>query len=310
MKTFRAATRLLAALASLAFVVPAPAQEGEKKETKAPEKLVIAFQKQKDPKAIQKDAEKVADVLSKEVGIPVEVMVPSSYGAAVQALISGKAQAAYVEGLPFMLARKEAPVELILAEVRNGRTDYDSIFVVKKDSPYQKLEDLKGKRVAFTSPTSTSGYVMALGRLVQEDLMKKGGDPKEFFGEVSFGGGYDKALLAVLNDQADVAAVSDYTMSGPKADVYLKPEQREQLRILTRTPGVPTHGIAVRSDLPEEVQAKLKSALLKLSSDNPELLADVYGASKFVESSSEQYVSKIGQALENSGLSLDRWRDK
>src|SRR5690606_14183244 len=105
-------------------------------------------------------------------------------------------------------------------------------------------------------------------RLVDEGLLKPKQDPKEFFSNVTYGGGYDKALLAVLNRQADAAAVSDYTMEGPKADVYLKPEQREQLRILTRTPGVPTHGIAVRGDLPEELRNRIASALLKLSDEH------------------------------------------
>ncbi len=292
-------TGLVAASAAVGFAQ----NEGS---VKTPEKLVFAFQKQKDPRAIQETAEKVAEYLGKEIGVPVEIMVPASYGATVQALVSSKAHVAYVSALPYILAKNEAPVELILAEVRDGKTDYNSIWVVGKDSPYKKLADLKGKRMVFTSPTSTSGYVMAFSRLVDDGLLKAKQDPKEFFSNVTFGGGYDKALLAVINEQADAAAVSDYTMEGPNADKYLKADQRAKLRVLTRTSGVPTHGIALRSDLPAELKGKIEASLLKLSKEHPELLADVYGASTLTKVDGDKHVVGATKALENTGLGLKK----
>lgn len=294
---------LLAAFSLLCALSPTvtSAQESQSK----PEKIVFVFQKQKDPKAVQESADKVAEFLTKEVGIPIEVLVPTSYGASVQAVVSNKAQVAYVSALPYLLAKKEAPVRLIVAEERNGKTDYDSIWVVAKDSPYQSLKDLEGKRMAFTSPTSTSGYIMAYYRLITEGLLKPKQDPKEFFSTVTFAGGYDRALLAVANGQADACAVSDYTMEGPKADVYLKPEQREKLRILTRTGGVPTHGILVRTDMPKETQEKIQSGLLKLSEEQPKLLSDVYGASKLVKVD-DSHTEKTADAMEKTGLSVEK----
>ena len=87
----------------------------------------------------------------------------------------------------------------------------------------------------------------------------------------------------LLNGEADVAAVSDYTFEGPKANKYLTPEERAKLQVLDRTFGVPTHLIAVSTSLPEALRLKIKNALLDISKDNNDLLSDVYGASKFVE---------------------------
>ncbi len=288
---------LLAALSvSTAFAQPAP-------EASVPEKIVFVFQKQKNPQDVKASADKVAAYLSKKVGVPVEVLIPTSYGASVQAIVSNKAQLAYTSALPYLLAKKEAPVRLIVAEEREGRTDYDSIFVVAKDSPIKSLADLKGKRMVFTSPTSTSGYVFAYARLIQEGLLKPGQDPKEFFSNVSFGGGYDRALLAVANGQADVCAVSDYTMEGAKADVYLKKEDRDKLRVLAETPGVPTHGIMIRSDLPKSFQDKMQSSIIELSTEHPELMADVYGASKMVKAD-DAHVNAAAKAVEDTKLSV------
>ena len=280
---------------------PAKAEAKKLAEPKI-EKIVFAFQKQKDPKKIAETAQKVSEMLSKEIGLPIEVMVPASYGSSVQALVSNKAQVAYLSSIPFILAKSEAPVQPLLVEERADKTFYNSIFVVAKDSPYKTLADLKGKRMMFTSPTSTSGYVMAYSRLVDDGHLQPKQNPAEYFSEVRFAGGYDRALLSVINGQADVCAVSDYTMEGPKADIYLTPEQRANLRVLTRTPGVPTHLIAIRSDLPTDLMVKMKNALLKMSQETPELLADVYGAAKFVEVDEKIHIASAVKALTNTGL--------
>jgi phosphonate transport system substrate-binding protein len=273
-------------------------------EPAAPKEIVFVFQKQKDPAKVKAQSEEVAAFLSQEVGVPVRAIVPSSYGASVQALVSNQAQVAYVSSLPFLLAQQEAPVQLILAEVRDDRTDYDSIIVVRADDQTKTLAELKGKRMLFTSPTSTSGYLMPYSRLVQEGLLEPKQDPATFFSAVNFGGSYDKALLGVLNGQADVCAVSDYTLQGPKADIYLSAEQRAGLRVLAEIPGVPTHGICLRTDLPADLQAKLKAGILKLSAEKPELLGDVYGASTFKAVDGTEHVKIVREALENTGLGL------
>lgn len=279
-----------------------------------PAELVFIFQKQKDPTEIRAHADQVAGYLSKELGRPVKAVVPGDYSASVQALISKKADFAYVSAMPFLLARRDGEASLLLAEQRTDpagktRTEYDSIFVVAKDSPLQSIEDLVANagnlRMVFTSPTSTSGYIMAYARLVQENLLKPKQEPKEVFRSVDFGGGYTQALEQVIAGRADVAAVSDYTLEGPNANVYLKPEQREKLRILARTPGVPTHLICARGGLSDDLKAKVKAALLKLSKDQPELLADVYGASSFVEVDEDRHVAKAVQAIEYIGLPIE-----
>lgn len=294
----------LLALLAVIFSTPLSAQGAAKATERRPDKIVVAFQKQKDPQAIQETADRVAAFLTAEVGIPVQVMVPASYSASIQALISNHAQVAYLSSIPFVLARNEAPVELMLAEVREGRTDYDSVFVVRKDSPYQTLADLKGARMMFTSATSTSGYVMAYSRLVNEGLVEKRQNPGAFFRSVNFAGGYDRALIAVHRGQADVCAVSDYTVEGDKADVYTTAAMRGELRVLAETPGVPTHLVCNRKDLPADIKEKLKAAFLKLSAEQPELLSDVYGAAEFKEVPEDEHIATTLQALDNTGLAV------
>ncbi len=278
------------------------------------EPLVVVFQKQKDPVQIAQDAKAVGEFLSKELGRPVQIHVPTSYSASVQALISKKADVAYVSSIPFLLAKRDGDAELLLAEVRpdaqgQERTDYDSVFVVRKDSPLQSMDDLVKNagdlRFCFTSRTSTSGYVMAYRRLVNEGLLEPGQDPSTVFAAVDFGGGYTQALQQVLDNRADVCAVSFYTMEGPTADKYLKPEERDQLRILARTPGVPTHLICVRGGMDDEQKQQIKAALLKLSQEHSELLSDVYGAKELKEVDPAEHVAPAVEAMEYLGLPIE-----
>ncbi len=279
-----------------------------------PTKIRFVFQKQKDPDSLRDAADQLGDALADRLGVPVEVVVPGAYSASVQALVSGTTDVAYVSSLPFLLARRDGGAELILAEQRddaqgNTRTEYDSLIVVRDDSALSSIDDLKTNagdtRFCFTSPTSTSGYVFARLRLVREGILGKGQDPAEVFQEVSFGGGYAQALREVVAGRADAAAVSFYTMEGPKADVYLTPVERGQLRILARTPGVPTHVVCVRQGLPNAWKTKVKDALLTVAAANPDLLSDVYGTARFIEVDEAAHVAPAVEAVEAVGLPLE-----
>jgi len=278
------------------------------------DELVFVFQKQKNPDQIKETAKLVSNYLSKEIGIPVRTQVPSGYSASVQALVSKKADFAYTSSLPFLLARRDGGAELLLVEQREDtsgklRTEYDAVLVVREDSPLKDISDLvetaSKQRIVFTSPTSTSGFVFAYARFVNENLLKPRQEPSSVFRSVSFGGSYTKAIEEILAGRGDVAAVSYYVVEGPQADKYFDAEQRKKLRILARTPGVPTHVISTRAGLSEDIKAKIKTALLKLSSEKPELLSDVYGTAKFITAEEDAHVAKTVEAVDYLGLPID-----
>lgn len=280
----------------------------------APDRLVFVLQKQKDPEALREDADRIGEVLTDRLGVPVEVVVPGNYSASVQALVSGQADVAYVSSLPFLLARRDGDARLILAERRTdatgqARTDYDSLIVVREDSDLETIDDLKANAgdvtFCFTSPTSTSGFVFAMLRLVREGVLEAGQEPDEVFEDVQYGGGYTQALRQVVDGRADACAVSFYTIEGPRADVYLPAEQREQLRILARTPGVPTHIVCVRGGLSEAMATRVKEALLAMADESPELLSDVYGTADFVEVDENEHVAATIEGVEAAGVPLE-----
>ncbi|WP_194744928.1 phosphate/phosphite/phosphonate ABC transporter substrate-binding protein [Thermaurantiacus tibetensis] len=278
-----------------------------------PRPLVFAFQPQKDPAQIRKAADDMTAALTQRLGRPVEVLVPLAYAASVQALVSRRADIAWLSSLPFLLARRDGGARLILAEVRTdtkgrARTDYDSVFVVPKASPLRSFADLKRQakslRMVFTSNTSTSGFVFPYDRMIAEGMLKPKQPPEEAFRSVAYAGGYTQALEQLLAGRGDVCAVSDYTVEGPKRTVYLPEAKQAELRILARTPGVPTHCVAVSSALtPAEAKA-VQAALLDLTKTSPALLSDVYGASGLAIVDENRHVAATVRAIERTGLPI------
>ena len=284
-----------------------------------PEQLTIAFQKLKDPAKLHTEAQKVAQSLEQIFKRKIKTQIPTDYGASVQALVSGTADIAYLDSLSFLLARRDGGAKVLLAEQRIDttgklRTDYDSVFVVRKDSPYQNLEQaLKDKAtltVAFTSPTSTSGYVFPYRRLVKESVLQPGGDPAKIFKKVQFGGSYVQTVEQVLNKRADICAVSYYVVEGDSSKKYLSDQQLGELRILERNPGVPTHVIAIRKGFSLKDQIKLKAGLLKLTKKMPELLTDVYGTATFIDVDEEKHLQASIEAVEYIGLPIEDLKKK
>lgn len=275
--------------------------------------LVFAFQPQKDPAAIRQAADEVAAELGKRLGREVRVLVPLAYAATVQALVSNRADVAWLSSLPFLLARRDGGARLILAEVRTdpagrARTDYDSVFVVPAASPLRNFADLKRQaktlRMVFTSNTSTSGYVFPYDRMIAEGMLRRAQPPEQAFRSVAYGGGYTQALEQLLAGRGDVAAVSDYTVEGPRRTAYLPEDRQRQLRVLARTPGVPTHCVAVAKGVTPAAARAIQLALLDMARTSPALLSDVYGASGLRVVREDQHVAATVQAIDRTGIPI------
>ncbi len=280
----------------------------------SPEKLVFLFQKQRNPEQTRANADAAAAFLSERLGIEVEAVVPGSYAASVQALVSGQADVAYVSSLPFLLARRDADARLLVAEVREDptgveRTNYDSVWVVRADSDLMDMSDVAERAsdltLCFTSATSTSGFVMASLRLVRERILEPGQDAAEVFDSVAYGGGYSGALNEVLAGRADLCAVSYYTVEGPNSDLYVTPERRDELRIIARTPEVPTHLICVRGGVSAELSERITAALLALSDERADLLESVYGAAELREVDEDEHVAAAVEAMRAIEMPID-----
>lgn len=270
--------------------------------------LTIVFPSRSDSTDLQNKANNVAAFLSKMVGIPIKAQVGDET-AAVEALRANRADVAFLSSRPALKAEQLANSRLYLAEVRknySGRYTYNSVFVVpnnsqlkSKNSPKATLEQLRGKTITFTSPTSGSGFIFPVSELVKQGFVPNRDRLDTFFSKVNYGGNYSKALDAVVRGQTDVAVVSEYALFPP----YLAAENRDKVRILHKISGVPAHGIAIDDDVPVVIREKLINALLKLNkSENQQLLTNLYNSTELVRVDHDRHLQPMREALKNVGI--------
>ncbi len=263
-----------------------------------PDTLIVAFQPQENPDKLQLKVQPMAEYLSKQLGMPVKVYLPTDYAAVVEALRAGHAHVAYFSAWPYMLAHRLAGAEVIAAELRNGQPFYYSQWYARADSPIHSLKDAKGKTAAFTDPSSTSGYLFPTAKLVEDGLLEKRAAPSGYFARIMFAGGYEQALKALVNGQVDVAAASDYALTK-----YLTPEDQQKIKVISRQGPVPTHCIAVTDKLGRELRQRITSAFLELNEPgHKDLLKSVYGADRLVAVTHEEHTAALQKALEETGL--------
>lgn len=122
------------------------------------------------------------------------------------------------------------------------------VFLVPADSPIKSLEDLKGTRLALPPADSLATY-LALG-----EFNAKGIHVKTHFREIRNFRFHEVALYALELGQYDVAIAN--------VEVAEKWLARSKGRVIYETKAVPGLGIAVNTKLDEDLQRKIRGALL------------------------------------------------
>ena len=270
--------------------------------------IVIVFASRRDATDLEAKAEAVSKILSQQIGVPVKAVIASE-AAAVEALRANRADVAFLGSRAAIQAEKTTGAKLYLAEVRNdysGGHTYKSVLVVRQDSPLktlgtgkQTLGQLKGKKMAFASRTSGSGFIIPTSEFVGQGFVADPDRYNQFFSQVIYGDGYSSALQAVLKGQADVAAVSEYALNSP----WITPEEVKKLRVLWSIPGVPAHGIAIDDDVPTALRAKIIAAFLTLNEPkNNTLFRSLYNSTKLVKVDHDTHIAPMKRALTRAKL--------
>ncbi len=162
--------------------------------------------------------EKISGYLSERIGRPCEFITGLAYGTINGMLESGTVDCGFICGLPYVLLRdRPAPaVELVVAPVMSapryrGQPKYFSDLIVKKDSPHQSLQDLKGRTYVYNEEQSNSGYNMPRHRLLELGLT--GG----FFGKVRRSGSHEESIRMVATGEADASYVDSLVLDYDRA---------------------------------------------------------------------------------------------
>jgi phosphonate transport system substrate-binding protein len=256
---------ILAGLASLAFAATASAEDWK---TKYPE-LTFAVVPAENASGVTERWTPFMAYLSKELGVKVTLRIANDYAAVIEGQRSGNIQIACYGSASFARARLTGVKTDAFASDLNadGGTGYYSVFFVKANSPYNSIDQLKGKNLGLVDPNSTSG-----NNVPRFELDKMGiSDVDAYFSKVVFTGSHENAILALAQGTVDVAANQwtsddDSTLAQMLTKGMLKnadgtPMKKGDFRIIHKSaPIIGPSMYAYSSDLPDDLKAAIAKA--------------------------------------------------
>jgi phosphonate transport system substrate-binding protein len=226
--------------------------------------------------------EKLPSVLGVE---KVSLFPAADYDGVVQGLLGGTLDYAELGASAFAkvyLAKADA-VEPILTTVQtDGSSGYYSIMVARKDSGITKIEDIKGKKLGYADPDSTSGYLVPLVTLPEA----LGAPVDQVVASTGFGGGHENLVLEVVKGTFDVGTTwgsgvgefkDGYTSGNLKKMVDKGILNMDDLVEVWKSPLIPNGPVVVRTSMNEDMKAKFKQFMMDLPTSDPACFSAVQG---------------------------------
>ncbi|MCB0413407.1 MAG: phosphate/phosphite/phosphonate ABC transporter substrate-binding protein [Bdellovibrionales bacterium] len=245
------------------------------------------------------------ELYGKDEGFYIKSAIPTSYIAVVEAFGTGRAEFATFNTFSYILTKdvKKYPIEAILTVIHgNGESTYKGQIIARSDSKINSIEDLAGKKFAFTDPASTSGFILP------SQLLKEKGIN---LGEVVFAQKHDNVVTMVYQGQVDAGATyysSPFTeeVNGKKvskiqdarARVMTQfPDVEKKVKIVGFTEDIPNEPWVIRTNIykDNEKNLKLKNAMTKAllayaqTEHGKKELAEIYSVHGLVPANDDKY---------------------
>jgi len=252
--------------------------------------IQVLFVPSVDVGEIVSGGEVMAKALTDATGFEFEVSVPTSYAATIEAMCASPEDTiGFIPALGYVLANQKCGVEVGAAAVRYGWSVYWAQFLVARDSDYQTIEDLAGKKWAVPDLGSTSGFLFP-SVMFQEagvepgEIIEAGGHPQAalavYNGEVDFGTTYFSAPLytdpawkpgddpepydpfeVVLNEAGRAYAGEVRVLDARVAVMETAPDIIQKVRIMMLTDPMPNDTMSFGPDFPDVLKGQIIAAL-------------------------------------------------
>lgn len=255
--------------------------------------IVIGFNPAENAEVTETKSKSFAEYYKKETGLGVKTFIATDYTALIEALRSGRIDFAFLPPFSFVKAEEVAGAKVLMKTVRKGKAVFYSGIIVRSDKGFNKIEDLKGKNIAWVDPASSSGFIIPKAAL----MTKKKIDADKFFGKQVYAGSHDALVLAVLNGTVDAGAtfVNDTKGEDGAWHQFLKtPEDRAKIKMVFVSDAIPgdtmatTHKFAkTHKDIVDKT-TKIMANMHK-SSEGKQILKDLYRIDAMIPATAKEY---------------------
>jgi phosphonate transport system substrate-binding protein len=267
------------------------------KRLKNPGTLVFTYTPVEDPAVYEKAFAPFTEHLAQCTGKRVVFFQVQSNAAEIEAMRSGRLHVGGFSTGPTAFAVNIAgAVPFAVKGDEKAYQGYNLIVIVKKDSPFQTMPDLKNKKVAHTSPSSNSGHMAPLALFPKMGLVPD----KDY--KIIFSGKHDQSVMGVNSGDYDAAAVA--------SDVFERMAQRGQVklddfRVIYRSEKFPTSSFAYAHDL----EPVFRDRMLKCFYDyrfTDEMKKTFDGADRFFPITFKKDFEIVRNVAESAGEKFNR----
>ncbi len=231
--------------------------------------------------------------MSQKTGYKIKPFFASDYAGIVTGMQFNKVQLAWYGNKSAKEAVDRSNGEVFMKTIKaDGTEGYNSYILAHKDSPINSLEDMfaaaKDLNFGNGDPNSTSGFLVPSYYVFAQN----GKDAKNIFKRV-LTSNHETNALSVANKRVDVATCETGTLERLAKN---NPEKYSQLKMIWKSPLIPSDPLVWRKDLPAEVKATLRKFFLEYGVTGPnveaekKVLAELTWA-PFKESSNDQLIT-------------------
>ncbi|GLI22606.1 MULTISPECIES: phosphate/phosphite/phosphonate ABC transporter substrate-binding protein [Xanthobacteraceae] len=265
-----------------------------------PDTLIFSYTPVEDPAVYAKVWQEFTDHLAKVTGKKVQFFPVQSNAAQLEAMRAGRLHVAgFNTGSNPIAVACSGFVPFAMMASKDGAYGYEMEIITYPGSGITKVEDIKGKKMAFTSETSNSGYKAPSALLRSQFGMEAGKDY-----EPAFSGKHDNSIIGVANKDYPAAAVANSVMKRMIARGVIKPEQ---VVTIYKSQTFPTTGYGYAYNLKPELAAKVKEAFFSFNWDGTALLKEFQSAEppqeKFIPITFKETWAVVRQVDDAMGVS-------
>jgi len=239
-------------------------QPADAKQWLNPGTLIFSYTPVEDPEVYRKVWDPFLRHVEKLTGKKVVFFAVHSNAAQIEAMRAGRLHVSgFSSGSAPLAVNCAGFVPAAVMASNTGEFGYEMEIIAHADGPIRKIEDLRGRTLAFTDPTSSSGFKAPSALLRSEFKLVADKDFK-----TAFSGKHDNSVIGVVNKDYDAAAVANSVM---KRMVARKVVDGSRIRTIYTSQTFPTTAYGHVYNLHPELAKKVREAFLTFVWEGTEL---------------------------------------
>lgn len=240
-----------------------------------PSTLIFAYTPVEDPAVYREVWAGFLAHMTKLTGKRVRFFPVQSNAAQIEAMRAGRLHVAgFNTGSNPIAVNCAGFVPFTIMAANDGSFGYEMEIITYPGSGINSVEDIKGKTLAFTSPTSNSGFKAPSALLKAEFNMIKDRDFK-----FTFSGKHDNSVLGVANKDYQAASIANSVMHRMFTRGVVK---RSQIKTIYKSETFPTTGYGHVYNLDPGLAKKIKQAFFTFDWKGSELKKEFKKEDKFI----------------------------